>query len=72
MWNDAITRVNYDDTDSMQGPMITKRRDMPFSRYPKASDVIHYVRHGYSKPTVGWAWPGEKCFSMLTFEFAIC
>eukprot|EP00090_Calanus_glacialis_P033842 TRINITY_DN56369_c0_g1_i1.p1 TRINITY_DN56369_c0_g1~~TRINITY_DN56369_c0_g1_i1.p1 ORF type:complete len:104 (+),score=11.38 TRINITY_DN56369_c0_g1_i1:20-331(+) len=71
-WHDAIIRVNYADTGSMQGPMIIKRRDMSFSRYPKASDVINYVRPGYnksrytirhgSKPSQVWAWPEEKCF----------
>ena len=71
-WHDAILRMNYADTGSMQGPMIYKRRDMTFSRYPKASDVINYVRHGYSKPRYTilhgskpsqvWTWPEEKCF----------
>ena len=49
-WHNAIIRVNYADTGSMQGPIITKRREMSFSRYPKASDVINYVQHGYSNP----------------------
>ena len=64
--------MNYADTGSMQGPMITKRRDMSFSRYPKASDMINYVRYGYSKPGQVGAWPGEKCFSILTNELVDC
>ena len=43
VWDNAIIRVNYADSDDPPRATFSKKRDMSFSRYPKLIDVMKNV-----------------------------
>ena len=53
-WHNAIICVNYVDSDDLLGAIMTKRRDMSFSRYPKLIDVMKYVKNKDDHIDEGW------------------